>query len=127
MSPGKGGVTTSAALTVDELVKSAFTPLGTYRIENKQRAALMTPEERSDPEKFWIADVPFTQYFRPPFAIHTTYWHEDFGLPKSGGCINLSPLDAARVFAWTDPQVPEEWAARFSERGARGTTIVITR
>jgi L,D-transpeptidase catalytic domain len=127
MSPGKGGVTRSSALTVDELVKGAFTPLGTYRIENKQRAALMTPEDRAEPEQFWIADVPYTQYFRPPFAIHTTYWHEDFGLPKSGGCINLSPLDAARVFAWTDPQVPEDWAARFSERGARGTTIVITR
>jgi hypothetical protein len=50
---------------------------------------------------------PWVQYFRSPFAIHTAYWREDFGQPKSGGCINLSPEDAHVVFELTDPPVPE--------------------
>jgi hypothetical protein len=43
--------------------------------------------------------------------VHATYWHEDFGERKSGGCVNLSPLDAARLFAWADPQLPDGWAS----------------
>jgi hypothetical protein len=127
MSPGAGGSTPSASLKVDELVKAAFTPLGTYRISMKHRAAQMSSEDHPEPEKFWIADVPFAQYFRPPFAIHATYWHEDFGMPKSGGCINLSPADAERVFRWTEPLVPDDWAGANTEPGLPGTKIVITR
>lgn len=109
MSPGAGGTTQSAKLTIPELLAGAFSPLGLYRVSYKYRSAVMTPEEGPDPEKTWIDDVPYTVYFRPPYAIHTAYWHEDFGHPKSGGCINVSPIDARRIFGWTEPRVPEGW------------------
>ena len=127
MSPGAGGTTPSPDLRVDELVRAAYTPLGTYRIAVKHRAAQMTSEDQPDPDSFWIADVPHTQYFRAPFAIHTAYWHEDFGSPKSGGCINLSPEDAARVFDWTEPALPEAWAGILARRSKLGTLLVIHR
>jgi hypothetical protein len=127
MSPGAGGVTSSVSRSVSELVKGAFSPLGHYRIVAKYKAARMTTEDSPDPSKFWIADVPWVQYFRPPFAIHSTYWHEDFGQPKSGGCINLSPEDAKTVFDWTSPTVPEGWAAAMGHRGNLGTRVVIRR
>jgi len=128
MSPGAGGRTPRASMSVDELVRHAYTPLGTYRVAVKYRSAQMTPEDKPDPEKFWIADVPYTQYFRAPFAIHTAYWHEDFGMPKSGGCVNLSPIDARAVFAWTEPRVPDEWwSVRSNPSGSEGTKIVIRR
>jgi lipoprotein-anchoring transpeptidase ErfK/SrfK len=41
--------------------------------------------------------VPWTIYFKRPFAIHASYGHEDFGERKRGGCVNLSPIDAERV------------------------------
>lgn len=85
----------------------------------------MTSEDKPDPESFWIADVPWVQYFRPPFAIHAAYWHEDFGLPKSGGCVNLSPEDAKVVFDLTEPHVPEGWWGFMSRKDARGTVIWI--
>ena len=28
---------------------------------------------------------------------------------KSGGCVNLAPIDARRLFAWTEPQLPAGW------------------
>lgn len=109
MSPGAGGTTQSAALSIDELLSGAFTPLGLYRMSYKYRAAVMTPEDGPEPEKTWIDDVPYTMYFRPPYAIHTTYWHEDLGHPKSGGCVNVSPLDARYLFEHSEPRVPDGW------------------
>jgi lipoprotein-anchoring transpeptidase ErfK/SrfK len=38
-------------------------------------------------------------------AIHSTYWHNDYGIPKSHGCINASPEDAKWLFRWTAPAV----------------------
>jgi hypothetical protein len=127
MSPGAGGTTPSPDLSTGDLVRAAYTPLGTYRIAVKHRAAQMTSEDKPDPDSFWIADVPHTQYFRAPFAIHTAYWHEDFGSPKSGGCVNLSPEDAARVFDWTEPALPPTWAGIMAHKSKLGTLLVIHR
>jgi lipoprotein-anchoring transpeptidase ErfK/SrfK len=38
-------------------------------------------------------------------AIHSTYWHNNFGEPMSHGCVNASPEDAQWVFRWTQPVV----------------------
>ena len=38
-------------------------------------------------------------------AIHSTFWHNDFGETRSHGCVNASPEDAKWVFRWTTPQV----------------------
>ena len=125
MSPGAGGVTPKVSMTVQELVRAALTPLGTYRVWMKHRAAPMTSEDSPDPSRFWISDVPWVQYFRPPFAIHSAYWHEDFGMPKSGGCINLAPEDAKVVFEFTEPHVPETWWGAASRKDTKGTWIHI--
>ena len=74
----------------------------------KDRAATMSPETGEN-RSFWIADVPWTQYFSSPFALHAAFWHERFGEPTSAGCINVSPIDAEALFQWSDPQVPDEW------------------
>lgn len=104
VSPGVGGVPVKGR----DPVKDSTTPLGTYTITFKDRAATMSPEKGKN-RSFWIADVPHTQYFNPPFALHAAYWHERFGELVSAGCVNLSPIDAERLFDWSDPQVPAEW------------------
>ncbi len=38
-------------------------------------------------------------------ALHSAYWHNDFGRPKSRGCINMRPADAKWLFRWTLPVV----------------------
>lgn len=124
ISPGAGGFGAASASN-EELVKQSATPLGIYRITWKTRAAVMTPE-KEDPKKFWIADVPHTQYFRPPFAIHTAYWHEDFGMPKSAGCINVSPEDGRFLFQWTDTPTQPTWQGSGPGKGTGlGSLLVI--
>jgi len=39
-------------------------------------------------------------------AIHSTFWHNNFGEPSSHGCINVSPDDAKWIFRWTSPVTP---------------------
>lgn len=125
ISPGAGGIPVEGI----DPVKASTTPLGTYNITFKDRAATMSPEFGEN-RSFWIADVPHTQYFKAPFALHAAYWHERFGEPTSAGCVNLSPMDAEILFRWTDPPVPEGWqgavGAGASENGPM-TAIVVTR
>jgi len=125
ISPGQGGLPRRGG----DAVKDSTTPLGSYRITFKDRAATMSPEFGEN-RSFWIADVPFTQYFAPPFALHAAYWHESFGEYMSGGCINASPRDAKWLFDWSDPQVPRGWqGATGAGAKANGgaTWIVVTR
>lgn len=123
VAPGAGGVPRPGA----DWVKMSTTPMGTFRITYKVRATTMSPEQ-GDPQHFWLAEVPYTQYFSMPFALHTSYWHESFGEWMSAGCVNLSPQDGRWLFDWTLPIVPAEWngAASSAETGA-GTMIVVTR
>lgn len=39
-------------------------------------------------------------------AIHSTFWHNNFGEPMSRGCVNARPEDAKWVFQWSQPSVP---------------------
>ena len=57
--------------------------------------------------------------------MHVTYWHEDFSNPKSAECLNVSPRDGAWLFGWTDPVVPEGWAAVRPGGGAGRSTPVL--
>ena len=39
-------------------------------------------------------------------AIHSTFWHNNFGEPSSHGCINVAPDDAKWIFRWASPVTP---------------------
>ncbi|MDB4937933.1 MAG: uncharacterized protein JWP87_4905 [Labilithrix sp.] len=121
------------------------TPLGTFRIKSKHITTTMDSNGRSaqsggaapqsgesesptDDDKhagnFELRDVPYVQYFHEGYALHSAYWHDHFGTARSHGCINLAPIDALRVFRFTEPPVPEGWHGTNVEAG-KGTSIVI--
>ncbi len=53
-----------------------------------------------------LPGVPWVMYFTEAgLSLHGTYWHNDFGHPKSHGCINLSVEAAKWLFRWTNPPV----------------------
>lgn len=121
-SPGAGGVPRAS-----DGSEWRTTPTGFHRVQFKHRTDDMSPEW-GEHRSHYIADVPHVLYFAPPFAIHVAYWHERFGEPMSGGCINVSPRDGERLFGWTSPAVPAEWhAAGASPRTGAGTAIWIDR
>jgi len=101
--------------------KTHSTIQGVFRIHTKHVSVTMDGDDVGD--EFDLRDVPFVQYFTEGYALHAAYWHDDFGIPRSHGCVNLAPRDAAWLFEWTTPEVPKEWHAGMSLRGG---TIVYT-
>jgi hypothetical protein len=95
---------------------------GMYRIQSKHVTATMSGD-RAEGNDYSLADVPYVQYFHHDYALHAAYWHEKFGTPRSHGCINLSPLDAAWIFEWTDAPLPPEWHG--IETHGEGTLVFI--
>jgi hypothetical protein len=85
--------------------KAGSTPLGTFSIWRKLISLHM---EGGTAVAGWdVSGVGWTNLFTSNgVAIHSTYWHNNFGEPESNGCLNVSPEDAKWIFRWTNPGVP---------------------
>lgn len=85
------------------------TPQGKFETYHKGPSVHMT--NGGDPKKdlYDLPGVPWVSFFTGTgIAFHGTYWHNDFGSPRSHGCVNL-PNSAARfIYRWTSPTVPPE-------------------
>lgn len=106
--------------------KDHSTIQGTFRIREKHIAVTMDGDGKAASDlPYSIEDVPFVQYFEGSYALHAAFWHNNFGHEMSHGCVNLSPLDAKRVFFWSEPHLPRGWHAVWSTPENRGTLIVV--
>lgn len=56
-------------------------------------------------------------------ALHSTFWHNSYGIPRSHGCVNLNPIDAQWIFRWTLPSV--DYIPGDVTISGRGSTKVI--
>jgi hypothetical protein len=118
VSPGLGG----AAQPERELLAPSSTPTGTFKINGKFATATMV--SRSGRIN---AAVPWAQNFSGPYALHAAYWHDAWGEPQSGGCINVSPIDGRWLFyEFSQPRMPESWhGLRWLPELEPSTTLVI--
>jgi lipoprotein-anchoring transpeptidase ErfK/SrfK len=75
------------------------TPVGLFWVNNK--FPIETMEGTIAGEDYLVKDVPDVMYFNDQGdALHGAYWHSNFGVPMSHGCVNL-PLDvAAWMYEW---------------------------
>lgn len=71
------------------------TPTGEYVIIQQLRY-----DDMKGPD-YNLKDVPFVQYFDDRGdSFHGTYWHHNFGVPMSHGCVNMYTPDAEWLFHW---------------------------
>jgi lipoprotein-anchoring transpeptidase ErfK/SrfK len=76
------------------------TVTGRYHIYLKVRSQTMSgPGYR-------LPNVPHVMFFYKAYALHGTYWHNNFGQPMSHGCVNLRTEDAQWLYEWSGPAVP---------------------
>ena len=47
---------------------------------------------------YYLENVPYVMYFYQDYAIHGTYWHNNFGTPMSHGCVNMATGDAGWIY-----------------------------
>jgi hypothetical protein len=62
------------------------------------------------PNRYEVSAVPWAVRFADGFFVHGVYWHDGFGGARSHGCVNVSPKDAAFLFDWIGPRVPDGWS-----------------
>jgi lipoprotein-anchoring transpeptidase ErfK/SrfK len=74
------------------------TVVGTFPIYVKYEKARMRGGFGAD--AYDLPDVPYVMYFYKDYGLHGTYWHNNFGVPMSHGCVNLSIPDSEWLFKW---------------------------
>jgi LysM repeat protein len=89
------GNTAVRSMVVSTGIARYPTPTGRFRILSKYPSVTM-----SGPG-YYLPGVPHTMFFYGGYAIHGTYWHNNFGTPMSHGCINLTRADAAWLYGWS--------------------------
>ena len=100
------------------------TPRGARRLWVKLRGSNMDNlDDESAAENYAIQAVPWVMYFDHGYGLHGTFWHRQFGSKHSHGCVNLTPLDAERLFGWTRPKLPPGWTAALPTSYEPGTLI----
>lgn len=87
-------------------VENWSTPLGLNHVINRKYVSLHMAGG-SSASGYELLGVCWTCIFATGgVAIHSTYWHNNYGEPMSHGCVNASPDDARFVYLWSNPQVP---------------------
>lgn len=59
-------------------------------------------------------------------AIHAAFWHNQFGMQRSHGCVNVTPEDAKWICRWTSPSLSLD-SADLTVSGQGGTHVIVTR
>ncbi|HEY3310798.1 MAG TPA: L,D-transpeptidase [Anaerolineales bacterium] len=111
------------------------TPAGKFHISVKMPSKHMGSgdlAQAADIGAYQLPGVPWTSFIQfegRPFqghAFHGTYWHDNYGVPMSSGCLNMRPEEAKWLFRWCLPLAPAEQinATTLDKRGY-GTQGVI--
>jgi lipoprotein-anchoring transpeptidase ErfK/SrfK len=96
------------------------TPLGRYMTNRKRPSRHMASEDLAAPSAYDLPGVPWVSYLtKSGISFHGTYWHNDFGRPRSHGCINLTPIAAKWIYRWTLPIAPPDSQDVYENYGTR--------
>lgn len=83
-----------------------WSKLATTDMSNAGDADIMTATAL-----YTAARVPWVMFFHEDQGLHGVFWHDLFGRPRSHGCVNMAPRDAAWLFQWAPPALPPGWTA----------------
>ncbi|MBI3161570.1 MAG: L,D-transpeptidase family protein [Chloroflexi bacterium] len=87
--------------------KGTRTPTGEFLTYHKGPSVHMTNQGDSVNNIYDLPGVPWCTFFTGyGNAFHGTYWHNDYGRPRSHGCVNLPSDKAKWLYRWSRPNVP---------------------
>jgi hypothetical protein len=103
--------------------KNYETPTGSFTTFHKRPSAHMVGGD-GVASLYDLVGVPWDTYITENgISFHGTFWHNDYGSPRSHGCINLRPQDALWIYRWTQPAVPS--GERLIYQPGSGTRVEI--
>lgn len=100
--------------------------LGSFEVTGKE-VTLATRDANSFGQSFELFDAPWALTLSSGSQLFGAYWHDRFGVDHGSGAIELSPADAARVYQWATPQIPEGWHGLGSPLADSEKTRVVIR
>ncbi len=104
--------------------KGTRTPTGDFTTYHKGPSVHMTNQGDSVNNIYNLPGVPWCTFFTGyGNAFHGTYWHNDYGRPRSHGCVNLPSEDAKWLYRWSRPNVPVD--ADYVHLPGEGTKVQI--
>lgn len=105
------------------------TPEGIHYVHDKRISDRMVggaAASEEDSDRYNLGGVPFVCYFTSGWvAIHGTYWHNDYGMPHSHGCVNLPAYASRWVWRWTTPYADLSTFYSRPETRLEGTRIIV--
>lgn len=107
-------------------VKGTDTPKGEFRTYHKGPSVHMTNEGDAleNESVYSLPGVPWCSFFTGAGnAFHGTYWHNDYGRPRSHGCVNLPSAASKFIYRWTQPNVPAD--SDYIHRPGEGTRVQV--
>ena len=108
----------SARVSTGEKVgkKDFSTPSGAFTTFRKKGSRHMAAGNLAS--GYDLPGVPWVSYItQEGISFHGTYWHNDFGTPRSHGCINMTSSAAKWLFRWTHPVLPTGMDELWTEAG----------
>jgi hypothetical protein len=86
------------------IVDNWATPIGAHRVTRKYVSLQMSGGTTGAP--YDLPGIGWATIFATGgVAIHSTFWHNNFGDPMSHGCVNATPQDAKWIFLWSSPTI----------------------
>jgi lipoprotein-anchoring transpeptidase ErfK/SrfK len=101
------------------------TPRGPHKVLFKSPTARMIGGAGA--HYYDLPGVPFPTFITwSGVAVHGTYWHNDYGRPRSHGCLNV-PSEVAKWFwRWTMPEAPYDKAVYYTPHDATATVVQVS-
>ncbi|WKZ37699.1 MAG: L,D-transpeptidase family protein [Anaerolineales bacterium] len=100
------------------------TPKGEWRTYHKGPSIHMTNFGDAVANIYNLPGVPWCAFFTGSgHAFHGTYWHNDYGRPRSNGCINLPSSVSKWLYRWTSPVLAPN--QDYVHLPGQGTRVVI--
>jgi lipoprotein-anchoring transpeptidase ErfK/SrfK len=110
----------------DGTVQDFSTPKGNHRVYMKLPSQHMVGGAAGDADFYDLPGICWISYFvTRGIAFHGTYWHNDYGTPRSHGCVNMLPEDAKWIYMWTLPTGAYDDRHTTAPSAASGTLIKV--
>lgn len=100
------------------------TVTGVFRIWAKVASQTMQGGSRAAGDYYNLPNVQWVQYFYRDYSFHGTYWHNNFGVPMSHGCVNMTNADAKWLFDWASPTV-NDYSWHITDAADPGTLVIV--
>lgn len=89
------------------------TPNGDFKIWAKIKSQKMSGGSKELGTYYYLPNVQNVMFFynekyekKLGFSFHQAYWHNNFGVPMSHGCINMTTEDSALLYNWAEIGTP---------------------